>query len=139
LPENLFYNTTAPWCVVVINKNKPKERKDKILFINASNNTSDRVMYVKERNQNVLSTEAIKYIHEIVDSWKEVEGFSKFIDLEELKENDFNLNVTRYVFDWEDEEEINIKSEYENILKLKEEKTVYETKLENTLKEFELI
>lgn len=139
LPENLFYNTTAPWCVVVINKNKPKERKDKILFINASNNTSDRVMYVKERNQNVLSIEAIKYIHEIVDSWKEIEGFSKFIDLEELKENDFNLNVTRYVFDWEDEEEINIKSEYENILKLKEEKTVYENKLEKTLKEFELI
>jgi type I restriction enzyme M protein len=91
LPAKLFYNTGIPACVVVINKNKPPYLKDKIFFIN-----SDRE-YGEGRNQNYLRPEDIEKITTVFDEKKEVEKYSKLIDISEIERNDFNLNVRRYV------------------------------------------
>ncbi len=96
LPDNLFYNTTAPGVILVINKNK--NHPNEILLINASKE------YVKGRPKNILSEEGIKKILDVYENWKEVEGFSRIITIEEVRKNDYNLSPLRYVGNNEIEE-----------------------------------
>jgi len=91
LPSKLFYNTGIPACIVVINKNKPQELKNKILFIN-----SDRE-YGEGRNQNYLRPEDIEKIATVFDGKKEIPKYSRLVDIKEIEDNDFNLNVRRYI------------------------------------------
>ncbi|GAG72544.1 unnamed protein product [marine sediment metagenome] len=91
LPAKLFYNTGIPACVVVINKNKPSYLKDKILFIN-----SDRE-YGEGRNQNYLRPEDIEKITTVLNEKKEIPKYSRLVDIKEIEQNDFNLNIRRYV------------------------------------------
>jgi type I restriction enzyme M protein len=89
LPENLFYNTTAPGIILVLNKEKRK--KNEILLINASK------LFTKGRPKNYLPDESIKQISEIFLNWKEENGISKIISKEEVVKNDYNLSPSRYV------------------------------------------
>lgn len=91
LPENLFYNTTAPGIVIFINKNKPAELKDKIFLVNASKE------FVKGDPKNYVSDKQIEEIAETYLSKKEVEGFSQFIGKEEIARNDYNISPSRYI------------------------------------------
>jgi len=91
LPENLFYNTTAPGIIIVINKSKPSERRNQILLINASK------LFKKGRPKNYLPDESIKLISDIYLNWKEENGISKIITKEEAAKNDYNLSPSRYV------------------------------------------
>jgi type I restriction enzyme M protein len=98
LPENLFYNTTAPGIVLILNKNKPKERKGKIMLINASKE------FVKGRPKNYIPDESIKKIAKAFHEWKEIEKFTKIVTNEEVAKNDYNLSPSRYVGNSEVEE-----------------------------------
>ncbi len=89
LPENLFYNTTAPGIILVINK--AKKRNGEILLINASQ------LFKKGRPKNYLPEETIKQIADIYLNWKEEEGISRVINKEEAIKNDYNLSPSRYV------------------------------------------
>lgn len=91
LPPKLFYNTGIPACVVVINKNKPRYIKNKILFINAGRE------YGEGRNQNYLRPEDIEKIVTVFDGKKDIPKYSRLVDIKEIRDNDFNLNVRRYV------------------------------------------
>lgn len=93
LPENLFYNTTAPGIILIINKAKSsvRERKSKILLINASK------LFLKGRPKNYLPEESIKKIYEIYSGWEGEEGLSRIISSEEAVKNDYNLSPSRYV------------------------------------------
>lgn len=91
LPPKLFYNTGIPACIVVINKRKPEHLKNKILFINA-----DRE-YGEGRNQNYLRPEDIEKIVTVFDNNLEIPKYSRLVDIKEIEENDFNLNIRRYV------------------------------------------
>ncbi|MCD6540205.1 MAG: type I restriction-modification system subunit M [Candidatus Omnitrophica bacterium] len=91
LPPKLFYNTGIPACIVVINKNKPENLKNKIFFINA-----DRE-YGEGRNQNYLRPEDIEKIVTVFETKKEIPKYSRLVDIKEIEENDFNLNIRRYV------------------------------------------
>ena len=91
LPAKLFYNTSIPACVVVINKSKPPYLEDKILFIN-----SDRE-YGEGRNQNYLRPEDIEKITTVFDEKKEIPKYSRLVDIKEIEQNDFNLNIRRYI------------------------------------------
>ncbi|UMZ73735.1 type I restriction-modification system subunit M [Natranaerofaba carboxydovora] len=90
LPENLFYGTGIPACILVINKNGTRDR-DKVLFINA-----DRE-YKEGRNQNHLRPEDIEKITHVYKQKLEINKYSQLVSIDELKENDFNLNIRRYV------------------------------------------
>ena len=104
LPEKLFYNTGAPGAIIILNKNKPKARKEKILFINASR---EYEQHPEVRKLNRLGEANINNIAEAYREFKEKEGFSKIVDLETVQEYDYNLNVTRYVYP-EDEVEVRV-------------------------------
>jgi len=102
LPQNLFYGTGIPAAVLVLNKNKPAEKKGKVLFIDASNS------FVKNGNMNELRPEDIANVVTAFDKYEAVDKYAEVITLDEIRENDYNLNISRYVDTTEAEEEVDI-------------------------------
>lgn len=101
LPDSMFMTTSIPVVLWVINKNKADEDKGKIFMINASEH------YTKQGKFNVWNQEeTIEAYH----ARKEEEGFAGYVEMEDIKENDFNLSVQRYIFKEEPEEVIDIVS-----------------------------
>lgn len=90
LPSNLFYGTGIPACVLVINKNGARNRKE-VLFINA-----DRE-YKEGKNQNALRPEDIEKITQVYRTRQELGKYSRLVPFEELNKEEFNLNIRRYV------------------------------------------
>ncbi|MFT8343348.1 MAG: type I restriction-modification system subunit M [Clostridium beijerinckii] len=99
LPANLFYGTSIPTVILVLKKNR--ENKD-ILFIDASND------FEKNKNQNNLRDEDIDKIIKTYKERKDVEKYAHLASIEEIRENDFNLNIPRYVDTFEEEEPIDL-------------------------------
>ncbi|MEY9575918.1 type I restriction enzyme M protein [Bradyrhizobium diazoefficiens] len=91
LPENLFYNTTAPGIILFLHKSKAKERKGKIFLLNAA------TQYAKGDPKNYLPVEAITRIAETFKAWGEVEKYSRIVTREEITKNDFNISPSRYI------------------------------------------
>lgn len=91
LPPQLFYGTGIPACIMVFNKNKPDELKSKVFFVNA-----DRE-YAEGKKQNSLRPEDIEKIDFVFTNKLEEDKYSRLVDYEEIKENDFTLNIRRYV------------------------------------------
>jgi type I restriction enzyme M protein len=96
LPENLFYNTTAPGIVMVINKKK--QHPGEILIINASTE------FLKGRPKNYLSEDNVKRVADMYLEWREVDNLSKIIKLDEITRNDYNLSPSRYISNNDKEE-----------------------------------
>jgi len=132
LPEKLFYNTGAPGAILILNKEKSEERKKKVLFINAS---KEYEQHPELRKLNRLEDEHIKKIAQAYNEFKETEGFSRIVTLDEIKENDFNLNVTLYVFPKEEVEEIDVAKEWEELRAIEREIASVEDKIEEYLVE----
>ena len=128
LPEKLFYGTGIPATILILRKNK----KDKnVLFIDASRE------FVSGKNQNQIADE---HIAKIVKTYMErdPEGVDKYAYLatpEEMAENDFNLNIPRYVDTFEEEEEIDLMAVRAEREKLKAELAALETQMDGYLKE----
>ncbi|AFV22842.1 type I restriction-modification system, M subunit [Methanolobus psychrophilus R15] len=102
LPSNLFYNTGSPGTIVVFNKNKASGRKNKILFIDASNE------YEEGKAQNFLRESHIDRIVEAFDKYENIDKLCAIVDMDKVIENDYNLNVSLYVDTSEHEEEIDV-------------------------------
>ena len=111
LPANLFYGTGIPGCILIINKNKPKTRENKVLFIHAAED------YEEGKAQNFLRDQDIKKIvttfedFERIDKNGELEEYERYarvVNKDEIVENDYILNITRYVDTSEPEEEIDL-------------------------------
>jgi len=132
LPEKLFYNTGAPGAVLIFKKNKPEERKGKVLFINASN---EYEQHPEVRKLNRLGDEHLEKIASAYREFKEMDGFTRVVDLEEIKENDYNLNVTLYVFPEEEVEEIDVGKEWEELKRIEDELMIVKCQIQEYLKE----
>ena len=91
LPENLFYNTTAPGVIVLLNRNKPEERREQILLINASQ------FFRKEKPKNVLTEGGIAAIGEVWRAWETREKLSQVITLKQAQAADYNLSPSQFV------------------------------------------
>jgi type I restriction enzyme M protein len=128
----LFYNTGAPGAIIIFRKNKPQERKNKILFINASN---EYIKHPTVRKLNSLSDENIRRIVEAYRKFEDIAGFCKVANIEEVRNNNYNLNVTLYVMPVEESEQIDIIKEYEELKKLEKERQEVITKLEQYITE----
>ena len=136
LPEKLFYNTGAPGAIIILRKKKPEERKGKVLFINASND------YEKHPEVRKLNRLGDKHIEKIVDAYKkfeDIDGFCRVVSLEEIKENDYNLNVTLYVFPREEMEEVDIAKEWEELRRIEEKIKEVEKKIRGYLEELRYV
>lgn len=106
LPPALFYGTGIPACVIVINKNKPDVLHNKILFINAD------AEYAEGKVQNILRPEDIEKIDYVFTHKPENidKKYARLVDLEEVKANDYNLNIRRYVDNTPDPEPEDVKA-----------------------------
>src|SRR5262249_15988070 len=91
LPENLFYNTTAPGIILLLNRNKPAERKEQFLLVNASS------YFVKEKPKNKLSDKGITPVAEVYRKWKTRGKLSRVISLKEARDVDYNLSPSQFV------------------------------------------
>src|SRR5690606_16693905 len=91
LPENLFYNTTAPGIVLFLNKAKSRERRGKVLLVNASQ------IFEKGDPKNFIPEDGIRHIADTLISWREEEKLSRIVDHAELKKNDYNISPSRYI------------------------------------------
>ncbi len=112
LPQNIFFGTSIPTIILVLKKCKSD---NKVLFIDASKE------FEKAKNQNILTEENIKKIIDTYTKREEIEKFSHLASLEEIEENDFNLNIPRYVDTFEEEEPIDIIQVSKEYAKLVEE------------------
>jgi len=102
LPANIFYGTSIPTCILVFKK--CREDSEHVLFIDASNE------FQKAKNQNFLTDENIDKIIDTFKNRAEVEKYSHLAPLSEIQENDYNLNIPRYVDTFEEEEPIDLES-----------------------------
>ena len=101
LPANLFYSTGIPVCIIVLKKCR---KNDKILFINASSEEH----YEKGKRQNYLRPDDVTDIVDAYKSRQTISRYSREVSLSEIKENGYNLNITRYVNLSKDEEKIDL-------------------------------
>lgn len=99
LPSNLFYNTSIPTCIIVLKKHR--DGRD-VLFIDASKK------FEKGKKQNAMTDEHINSVMELYNNRETVDGESYLASFERIDENDFNLNIPRYVDNFEKEEEIDL-------------------------------
>ena len=90
LPSSLFYGTGIPAALLIINKQKPEQRKGKVLFINSE------LEYEEGKNQNRLRDQDIEKVVQTFDDYQDEKRYAKVVDLEEIAENDYNLNIRRY-------------------------------------------
>jgi type I restriction enzyme M protein len=125
LPENLFQNNSIPSAILVVNKEKPEEREGQVQFIHAA----DENFYEELSNQNKLTENGIKEIVEKYRSWETEERVSRLVDLEEIQENDYNLNIALYVDTTEPEEEIDVSEELEKLHQLQSEREEIENQM----------
>jgi type I restriction enzyme M protein len=132
LPEKLFYNTGAPGAIIIFRKNKPTERKGKILFINASN---EYIKHPTVRKLNTLSEDNVRRIVEAYKRFRDLAGFSNVVSVEEVRKNDYNLNVTLYVMPIEEGEQIDIVKEWNRLKELEKEEQNVMKKLEQYIYE----
>ena len=120
LPANLFFGTPIPACILILKKNKIDNN---ILFIDASN------AYDKGKSQNILSEDDIKNILKVYDERKEVDKYSYIAGIEEIRENDYNLNIPRYVDAFEEEEKIDLEGLKKDIKELEIQMNEVKTKI----------
>ena len=129
LPSNLFFGTGIPAAILIFNKGK----KDKnVLFIDASRE------YEEGKNQNKLRNKDIEKIVQTFNDRKSIEKYSYLASFDEIKENDFNLNIPRYVDTFEEEEEIDLKAVQKEIEQLEGELSEVRKKMGGYLKELGL-
>ncbi|WP_337045241.1 type I restriction-modification system subunit M [Emticicia sp. 17c] len=131
LPANIFYGTSIPTCILVFKK--CRETPDDILFIDASKE------FDKMKNQNVLREEHIEKIVGTYRNRNVVEKYSYRASLSEIAENDYNLNIPRYVESFEEEEEIDIQAVMSEIKSLEAKRADLDLQINVYLKELGLI
>ena len=100
LPANIFYGTSIPTCILVLKKNR--NHTGDILFIDASND------FDKQKNQNKLLPEHLDKIIDAFTQRQNIDKYAKVATLQEVKDNDYNLNIPRYVDTFEAEDEIDL-------------------------------
>lgn len=135
LPGNLFPTTNIPVAILVFDRSREKdgarENYKDVLFIDASRE------FVSGKNQNTLSDEHLARIMEVYDSREDVNKYAHVADFAEIKENDFNLNIPRYVDTFEEEEEIDIDTVQQEIDELEKELAEVRVKMAEKLKEIQ--
>lgn len=125
LPSNLFFGTGIPATILIFDKNKGSNKE--VLFIDASNE------FENGKNQNRLREEDIEKIYNTFQNWETIDKYSYVATFKEIEENEFNLNIPRYVDTFEEEEPVDIKATQENIKQIKIQLAEVEQQMEQYL------
>lgn len=133
LPAGLFQTTGIPVAILIIDRSREKggenENKKDVFFMEASKE------YKPNKAQNVLTPENIEKIYSTYKKHKDVEKFARKVNLKEIEENDFNLNITRYVDTFEEEAPVDIKANLKELEALEPELAKLEKQMVVYLKE----
>src|SRR5690554_1870605 len=127
LPSNLFYGTGIPACIIIFDKNKGDNTD--VLFIDASRE------YDNGKNQNFLRPEDIKKVYRTYKNWQTIDKYSYIASLQEIRENDYNLNIPCYVDTFEEEEPIDIAATQREIADIKKQMAAVEEQMAQYLTE----
>ena len=127
LPANIFYATSIPTCVLVFKK--CREDSDNVLFIDASND------FEKAKNQNHVSEANVDKIIDTYTRRETVEKYSHLASLAEITENDYNLNIPRYVDTFEEEEPVDLAAVSAELQALEVEMTITDATIAEFCKE----
>jgi type I restriction enzyme M protein len=131
LPANIFYGTSIPTCIIIAKKCRKQD--DNILFIDASKE------FEKVKTQNKLRKDHMEKIVETYRNRTEIEKYSHCASLQEIAENDYNLNIPRYVDTFEEEDEIDIQAVMSEIKELEAQRANLDKEIEVYLKELGLV
>jgi type I restriction enzyme M protein len=129
LAPNLFYGAGIPACILIIRKNKPIERKGKVLFINGVER------FVEGKAQNHLSDENVATLARTFHDYTDVDRLARVVPLTEITANEHNLNISRYVHIAEEADDFDVAEEVEKLLELREQRDAAEAKMMGFLKE----
>lgn len=137
LPANLFHTAAIPVAILILDRSreaggKNEKRKD-VFFVEASR------LFRSAKAQNLLDDAHIQKILEVVKKRKDVEKLCRVVQPKEIKENDYNLNITRYVDTFEEEEEVDIEANLKELGEIDAELKVLETKMTGHLKKLGLV
>ncbi|UTH14826.1 type I restriction-modification system subunit M [Macrococcus equipercicus] len=127
LPANIFYGTSIPTCILVFKK--CRQQDDKVLFIDASEE------FEKGKNQNNLTSVHVDKIVETYQTRETIDRYSYAATLEEIKENDYNLNIPRYVDTFIEEEPVDLEKVQQELKDIDKEIAVLEEEINGYLKE----
>lgn len=131
LPANLFFGTSIPVCILVLKKDRG-ENKDNIFFIDASKE------FESGKNQNRLREEDINKIVNAYIKREDIEKYAHKASMDEIKENDFNLNIPRYVDTFEEEPEIDLDKEFQALAECMRKSDEIDDKLNDYFEELGL-
>ena len=129
LPSNLFFGTGIPAAILIFNKGKTH---GDVIFIDASRDYKDA------KNQNILTDEHLDKIVSTYQAFETVEKYAYRATPQELADNDFNLNIPRYVDTFEEETEIDLGAVKQEIASLESQLATVRTKMANHIKELGL-
>lgn len=137
LPPALFYNTTIPACVLILNKQKPVGLKGKVIIIGASQD------YGNDKAQNSLRPEDVERIvsaHKAAfDHQSEVDNYCRVVSLDEIRSNDGNLNLARYIDNGETEDVVDVAATLAQLATLAAEEAAIDERLNSYLAELGLL
>lgn len=126
LPDNMFLNTNIPVCIFCLKKNK--NTKD-VFFINAAQD------FEKNGKQNFMSDAQIKKIVDVYKNRTNIDNFSKVVTKENIIDNDYNLNISRYIEDRQNKEEIDLSKEIIDLININNDIKNINKEISNILKE----
>ena len=129
LAANLFYGTGIPASILVLNRDKPSARKGKVLFIDASGE------FEEGSNQNRLREQEIEHIASAFHAYTDVEKYARVVPLAEIEQNDWNLNISRYVDTSEEEERVDVGDAVRRLRELEQERATAESTMNRYLTE----
>ncbi|PIP33187.1 type I restriction-modification system subunit M [Candidatus Gottesmanbacteria bacterium CG11_big_fil_rev_8_21_14_0_20_37_11] len=129
LPPKLFYGTGIPAAILIFNRNKPEQKKGKILIIDAEKD------FLEGKNQNTLRKQDIEKIIKAYDQYQDIEKYARVVDAKEIEESEYNLNVRRYIDSSEKQEEIDVKQVWKDLQTLEKEREEINKKVTGFIKE----
>lgn len=129
LPPKLFYGTGIPAAILIFNRNKPENRKGRVLIIDGEKDFSEG------KNQNSLRYQDIQKIVKAYDDFKDIDGYARVVDAKEIETNEFNLNMRRYIESGDKEEEVNVTTVRNELTVLEKERAKIDKKVEAYLRE----
>lgn len=129
LPSNLFYGAGIPACLFILNKNKPANRKGKVFFLYGARD------FQEGKNQNKLRPQDIKKIVDAYRGYSTIEKYSRPVPLDEIRQNDYNLNIPRYVDITVEESYVDVQQTIDELAGLKKVRAEAEQKVESYLRE----
>lgn len=137
LPSALFYNTPIPACVLILNKRKPTALQGKIIIIDASNDFGDDKVQNRLRPEDIART--ICAHRAAFERQSEVDNYCRVVDLEEIRGNDGNLNIARYIDNGETEVTVDLATTLAQLAALAEEEAQVDARLNGFLAELGLM